>query len=406
MKNLEKQALAYHKQDNKPGKIEVTPTKPLETSHDLSLAYSPGVAFPCLEIQENPKKAALYTAKSNLVAVITNGTAVLGLGNIGALASKPVMEGKAVLFKKFADIDSVDIEVDTKDVDEFVRTVELISPTFGAINLEDIKAPECFEIEKQLKEKLDIPVFHDDQHGTAIVTLAGLINALEIANKKIENVKIVINGAGAAAIAICELLKDKGAKNITLCDSKGVIYKNRPHNMNKYKAKHTIKTKDRTLEDAVKNADIFIGVSVANVLKKEMLLSMNSTPIVFALANPNPEIKPDLAKNTRKDVIIASGRSDFPNQVNNVLCFPFIFKGALQAKAKKITQNMKIAAAEAIASITKKTVSKELLEAYNVDKLKFGPEYIIPKPFDKRLKTEVTKAVYQQALKDKKNGKK
>ncbi len=310
------------------------------------------------------------------------------------------MEGKSVLFKKFADVNSIDIEVDTQDVDEFVKTVELISPTFGAINLEDIKAPECFEIEKRLKEKLNIPVFHDDQHGTAIVTLAGLINALEIVNKNIEDVKIVINGAGAAAIAICELLKDKGAKHITLCDSKGVIYKDRPNNMNKYKEKHAIKTENRTLEDAVKNTDVFIGVSVANVLKKDMLLSMNKDPIVFALANPNPEIKPDLAKQTRKDVIIATGRSDYPNQVNNVLCFPFIFKGALAANATQINQNMKLAAANAIANIAKKPISEESLKTHNIDRLKFGREYIIPSPFDTRLKEEVTNAVYKQAKLD------
>jgi len=390
-------ALEYHK---KPiaGKYEIIPTKPMNTQEDLSLAYSPGVAEPCLEIEKNPSLAYQYTNKGNLVAVISNGTAVLGLGNIGALAGKPVMEGKAVLFKKFANIDTLDIEVDTENVDEFVRTVELISPTFGAINLEDIKAPQCFEIEKQLKEKLDIPVFHDDQHGTAVVCLAGIVNALEIANKKIEDVKIVINGAGSAAIAILELLKGAGAKHTILCDSKGVIYKGRTLNMNKYKERYVYPTTARELKDAVVNADVFIGVSKADVLDKEMIASMNETPVIFALANPNPEARPELVESVRDDAIMATGRSDYPNQINNVLCFPYIFKGALDANAKEINTEMKIAAAKAIASIAKKEVSDKILKAYGLKSLSFGKKYIIPTPFDDRLLTEVSEAVKNAAI--------
>jgi malate dehydrogenase (oxaloacetate-decarboxylating)(NADP+) len=398
MTNQLSDALKYHANPI-AGKYEIVPTKPMNTQSDLSLAYSPGVAEPCLEIEKDASLAYQYTNKGNLVAVISNGTAVLGLGNIGALAGKPVMEGKAILFKKFSNIDTLDIEINTENVDEFVRTVELISPTFGAINLEDIKAPQCFEIEKQLKEKLNIPVFHDDQHGTAVVVLAGIVNALEVANKKIEDAKIVINGAGSAAIAILELLKKAGAKNIALCDSKGVIYKGRTENMNKYKEKHVYETEARTLKDIMIDSDVFIGVSKGDVLDEEMIKSMNKNPIIFALANPNPEAKPEFVASIRNDAIMATGRSDYPNQINNVLCFPYIFKGALDAKAKEINTEMKIAAAKAIAAIAKKEVSANILEAYDLKSLSFGRDYIIPTPFDDRLLNEVSNAVKEAAIK-------
>ena len=393
-----REALLYHAKPS-PGKIEVVPTKPYASQRDLSLAYSPGVAEPCLEIEKDLDNAYKYTAKGNLVAVISNGTAVLGLGDIGALASKPVMEGKGLLFKIFADINVFDIEVDTKDVDKFVETVKAIAPTFGGINLEDIKAPEAFEIERRLKEELDIPVMHDDQHGTAIISAAALKNALEIAGKDISKAKIVINGAGAAAISCTKLYKALGAKpeNIVMCDSKGVIRTDRD-NLTEHKQEFATDRDLHTLSEAMDGADVFIGLSKGNIVKPEMLLTMADTPIVFAMANPTPEIDYNLAIETRKDIIMATGRSDFPNQVNNVLGFPFIFRGALDVRATKINEAMKMAAVHALADLTKEIVPELVNKTYNETSIQFGKNYIIPKPFDSRLITRISAAVAKAAM--------
>ncbi|MFI1771840.1 NADP-dependent malic enzyme [Thalassobellus citreus] len=391
-------ALMYHEFPT-PGKIQVVPTKKYATQRDLSLAYSPGVAEPCLEIEKDNDNAYKYTAKGNLVAVISNGTAVLGLGNIGPEASKPVMEGKGLLFKIFADIDVFDIEVDTENIDEFIATVKNIAPTFGGINLEDIKAPEAFEIERRLKEELDIPVMHDDQHGTAIISAAALINALEIAGKKIEEVKIVISGAGAAAISCSRLYQDFGAKreNMVMLDSKGVIRNDRD-NLSSQKAEFATDRKIDTLDEAMQNADVFIGLSMADIVSPEMLLSMSKNPIVFAMANPNPEVNYDVAIATRKDIIMATGRSDHPNQVNNVLGFPFIFRGALDVRATKINEAMKMAAVKALAKLAKEPVPEQVNIAYGETRLAFGKDYIIPKPTDPRLIAEVPPAVAKAAM--------
>ncbi len=397
-KNFNQAALDYHKAEPK-GKIEVIPSKPHSSQRDLSLAYSPGVAIPCLEIEKNPETVYDYTGKGNLVAVISNGTAVLGLGDIGAEASKPVMEGKGLLFKIFADINVFDIEIDEKDPDKFIQIVKGIAPTFGGINLEDIKAPEAFYIEQKLKEELDIPLMHDDQHGTAIISAAALINSLQIANKKIEEVKMVVNGAGAAAVACTNLYISLGLKreNVLMCDSKGVINHKR-ENLTPEKIDFVAHTDLETLEDAVKGSDVFIGLSKGNVMTPEMLSSMAENPIVFALANPDPEIAYDLAMATRKDVIMATGRSDYPNQVNNVLGFPYIFRGALDVQAKGINEEMKLAAVHAIANLAKEPVPEAVILAYNVQNLQFGREYFIPKPFDNRLITKVSSAVAKAAI--------
>jgi malate dehydrogenase (oxaloacetate-decarboxylating)(NADP+) len=395
----DKEALKFHK-EGKAGKVEMQTTKPLNTQRDLALAYSPGVAAPCLEIKENPDSVYDYTAKGNYVAVITNGTAVLGLGNLGALASKPVMEGKSVLFKKFADINSVDIEVDTEDPKEFINAIKYLSPSWGGINLEDIKAPECFEIEDTLSKIMDIPVFHDDQHGTAIISAAGVINALEVADKKIKEVNLVVNGAGAAAIACVELLKQIGIphQNVILCDTAGVIYKGRKERMNKWKEKHAIETSRRSLKEAMKDADIFLGLSVKGAVTKEMVKSMAKTPIIFAMANPDPEILPEEVQQIRPDAIVATGRSDYENQVNNVMGFPYIFRGALDVQASAINEEMKIAAVYAIARLAKEHVPEEVRRAYGGKDMKFGPKYIIPTPFDSRLLTTVPVAVARAAV--------
>ncbi|GBU07132.1 malate dehydrogenase [Bacteroidales bacterium] len=391
-------ALLYHSQ-GKPGKIEVVPTKPHSTQADLSLAYSPGVAEPCLEIEKNPEAAYDYTAKGNLVGVISNGTAVLGLGDIGALAGKPVMEGKGLLFKIFAGIDVFDIEVDETDTEKFIQTVKAIAPTFGGINLEDIKAPECFEIEKRLKEELDIPVMHDDQHGTAIISSAGLLNALELTGKKIEEVQIVVNGAGAAANSCTKLYMALGAKkaNIIMCDSKGVINTSRTDLNDSKKAFATDKNIN-TLSEAMLGADVFLGLSVADVLSEDMVKSMNDRPIIFALANPNPEISYEKAKASREDIIFATGRSDYPNQINNVLGFPYIFRGALDVRAKTINEEMKLAAVKAIADLAKESVPDVVNAAYGINRLVFSKDYIIPKPLDPRLLTCVSIAVAKAAI--------
>lgn len=398
MSYTKEDALRYHS-SGRPGKIEVIPTKPYTTQYDLSLAYSPGVAEPCREIEKDPEDVYKYTAKNNLVAVISNGTAVLGLGDIGALAGKPVMEGKGLLFKVFADVDVFDIEVDQKDVEEMIKTIKAISPTFGGINLEDIKAPECFEVEQRLIKELDIPVFHDDQHGTAIISAAGLLNALEISGKKIEDIKVVVNGAGASAISCSKLYIRLGVKpeNVMMLDSKGVISTDRT-DLNKYKKQFALKTNKKTLADAIKGADVFLGLSVAGVLSKEMLSTMAKDPIVFAMANPNPEISYEDAMSTRTDLIFATGRSDYPNQVNNVLGFPFIFRGALDVKAKAINEEMKIAAVYALAELAKKEVPESVNAAYKSKNLVFGKEYIIPKPLDPRLITTVAPAVARAAI--------
>ena len=380
MKSNEKKALDYHEFPI-PGKLSVEASKPCATAEELSLAYTPGVAVPVKEIAKDEKNAYRYTNKGNLVAVITDGSAVLGLGDVGALAGKPVMEGKGVLFKRFANIDVFDIEVNCKDPDEFIRTVENIAPTFGGINLEDIAAPNCFYIEDELKKRLDIPVFHDDQHGTAVIVAAGLVNALEIQEKMIGEVKIVFLGAGAAGCSCARLLKKMGAKNIILVDRKGVLNKNRK-DLNQYNQDLAIDTKSNTLDQCIIDADVFIGVSGANLLKESHLLSMAANPIIFALANPDPEILPSDAHQIRDDIVMATGRSDFPNQVNNVLGFPFLFRGALDAKATEITDKMLIAASKALASLAKEPVPQDVLEAYGLKSLTFGPEYIIPKPFD------------------------
>ncbi|RNC91862.1 MAG: NADP-dependent malic enzyme [Allomuricauda sp.] len=393
-----RQALVYHAKPQ-PGKIKVVPTKPYSTQRDLALAYSPGVAEPCLEIEKNPEEVYRYTAKGNVVAVISNGTAVLGLGNIGPEASKPVMEGKSLLFKIFADIDGIDIELDTEDVDKFVETVKTIAPTFGGINLEDIKAPEAFEIERRLKEELDIPVMHDDQHGTAIISAAALLNALELAKKKIEKVKIVISGAGAAAVSCSRLYKAFGAKaeNMVMLDSKGVIRSDR-EKLSSQKEEFATDRKINTLEEAMKDADVFIGLSIANIVSPKMLKSMAKNPIVFAMANPDPEIEYDLACKTRDDIIMATGRSDHPNQVNNVLGFPFIFRGSLDVRATKINEDMKMAAVRALADLTKEPVPEQVNITYDTTRLAFGKDYIIPKPFDPRLITTIPPAVAKAAM--------
>ncbi len=395
----DEEALQFH-QRGKPGKLEITPTKPMATQRDLSLAYSPGVAAPVRRIAENPDLAYDYTAKGNLVAVISNGTAILGLGDLGALASKPVMEGKAVLFKRFADVDSIDLEVDTKDVEEFIGAVRYLGPTFGGINLEDIKAPDCFIIEQRLRELMDIPVFHDDQHGTAIISVAALINALKITGRSLKDFKLVCNGAGAAAIACVELVKSLGVpnQNVILCDSKGVVYKGRTEGMNQWKSAHAADTDRRTLEDAMEGADVFFGLSVAGALTASMVKRMAKNPIIFAMANPDPEITPEDAHAVRGDVIIATGRSDYPNQVNNVLGFPYIFRGALDVRARTINDEMKIAAANALAELAREDVPDEVAAAYHGSRLTFGKEYLIPVPFDPRLISRIPVAVAKAAM--------
>lgn len=398
MSNLKTDALHYH-QLPKPGKLEISLTKPCQTQRDLSLAYSPGVAEPVLAIEANPENAYRYTSKGNLVGVISNGTAVLGLGNTGALASKPVMEGKGMLFKRFANIDVFDIEVDCTDTDELIQTIANISPTFGGINLEDIAAPQCFEVETRLKAMLDIPVFHDDQHGTAIVAAAGLLNALELQHKQLKQARIVCVGAGAAGIACMHLLIAMGAskENITLVDSQGIVSTQRT-NLNQYKKDFAIHTEQTTLAQAMVNADVFFGVSGKDILTAEMLESMASNPIVFAMANPDPEIDPDLAHKVRDDVIIATGRSDFPNQVNNVLGFPYIFRGALDVRATEINTAMQIAAVKSLRQLVHHSVPKEVLEGYDLTELKFGKDYIIPKPNDPRLIDVIPKAISDAAI--------
>ena len=396
---LKKKALDYHRLP-KPGKLSVESSKPCSTQADLSLAYTPGVAQPVLEIAKNPKTAYDYTNKGNLIAVITDGTAILGLGNLGPLAAKPVMEGKAVLFKQFAGIDVFDIEVHAKTPQEFIKVVEAIAPTFGGINLEDIAAPHCFEIEAALKKKLNIPVFHDDQHGTAVIICAGLINALHVQGKTLDSAKVVCLGAGAAGIASLKLLVAMGAKkaNILLVDSKGVVHKERT-DLNSFKKGFARKTKLRTLADAMQGADVFVGVSGANLVSPAMVKSMADKPVVFALANPNPEILPEKAMAARSDLVMATGRSDFPNQVNNVLGFPFIFRGALDARATEITEAMLIAAVHALAGLAREPVPASVLKAYKLKKLVFGPDYILPKPFDPRLAERVPQAVAKAVLK-------
>ncbi|MCF8499213.1 MAG: NADP-dependent malic enzyme, partial [Rhodospirillum sp.] len=397
-RNLEREALLFHA-TGRPGKIEIAPTKPLNTQRDLSLAYSPGVAAPCLEIQRDPTTAYDYTAKGNLVAIISNGTAVLGLGDLGALASKPVMEGKAVLFKKFADIDGIDLEVDTREVEEFINAVRYLGPSFGGINLEDIKAPECFIIEQRLRELMDIPVFHDDQHGTAIITAAGLLNALDLSNRAIDEVRIVVNGAGAAAIACVELVKAMGVRhnNVTMCDTKGVIHKGRS-DLNQWKSAHAVESEARSLAEAIVGADVFLGLSAKGAVTPEMVASMAAQPIIFAMANPDPEITPEDVKSVRKDAIMATGRSDYPNQINNVLGFPYIFRGALDVRARTINEEMKIAAAKAIAALAREDVPDEVAAAYSGRRLRYGPDYIIPVPFDPRLIAVIPPAVAEAAM--------
>ncbi len=395
----DKEALDFHIK-GKSGKIEISSSKPLTTKRDLSLAYSPGVAAPVKEIAKNPDLAYDYTSKGNLVAVISNGSAILGLGNLGSLASKPVMEGKSVLFKRFADIDSIDIEINSSDTNSIIETIKNIGGTFGGINLEDIAAPDCFLIEQKLKELLDIPIFHDDQHGTAIITTAALINALDISKKKIDRVKIVVNGAGASAQACANLFKSSGVKseNIIMCDSKGVIFKGRK-NIDQFKSAHAIETKLRTLEEAMKGADVFLGLSAKDVVSKEMVKSMADKPIIFACANPDPEIKPELIKQSRSDAIIATGRSDYPNQVNNLIGFPYIFRGALDVRAKEINEAMKVAAANAIALLARENVPDEVVSAYGGDRPRYGKDYIIPSTFDPRLISVIPAAVAEAAMK-------
>ena len=384
---LKDKALAYHIQDGVPGKVSVVPTKPCQTAEDLSLAYTPGVAKPVLEIAENPEDAYKYTSKGNLVAVISNGTAILGLGDRGALASKPVMEGKGVLFKRFADIDVFDIEIDETDPKKLIEIIKAISVTFGGINLEDIKSPECFEIEQTLIQECDIPVFHDDQHGTAIIATAGLMNACEVVNKKIEEIKVVINGAGAAGISCAKMFLNAGVKkeNLILCDRHGVLRRDRMEGLSPEKKGFAIDTDLETLADALKGADALIGLSVADVVTPEMLLSMDRDPVVFAMANPNPEINYELAMATRSDLIMATGRSDYPNQINNVLGFPFIFRGAMDVRSRIISEGMKMAAAKALAALTKEPVPESVAKAYGGRHFSFGREYIVPKPFDPRV---------------------
>ena len=399
-KDMKKAALEYHKSGRK-GKLEVVPTKPCDTAWELSLAYSPGVAEPCREIDKDENLSYEYTNRGNLVAVASNGTAILGLGNLGALAGKPVMEGKGVLFKKFADVDAYDIEIDTDDPDEFIKTVKYLEPTFGGINLEDIKAPECFYIEDKLKEEMDIPVFHDDQHGTAIISGAGLLNACEITGKKMSELKMAFNGAGASAIACAEFFISLGAKreNIIMCDSRGVIYKGRNAGLNPQKERFLVETDKRTIGDAVVGADVFVGLSNGGAINQENVKSMAKNPIIFAMANPDPEILPAEAKEARSDVITATGRSDFANQVNNVLGFPFIFRGALDVRATKINDEMKVAAAYSLAALAKEPVPEKVARAYGNQKFEFGPDYIVPKPFDPRVLVWESAAVAQAAMK-------
>jgi len=398
-RDMKQAALEYHRMGRK-GKLEVIPTKPCETQWDLSLAYTPGVAEPCLEIEKDENLSYEYTNRGNLVGVISNGTAVLGLGNIGALAGKPVMEGKSVLFKRFADIDAYDIEINTEDPDEIIKTVKYLEPTFGGINLEDIKAPECFYIEEELIKQLEIPVFHDDQHGTAIISGAGLLNACELSNKDLSKSRIVFSGAGAAAISCAEFFIKLGAlrDHMILCDSRGVIYKGREAGMNPQKERFAVDTNLRTLEEAIKGADIFFGLSVAGMVTKKMVKSMAYQPIIFAMANPDPEISYEDAKDARKDIIMATGRSDYPNQVNNVLGFPFIFRGALDVRSRAINEEMKIAASHALADLAKKGADHTVAKAYGETHFEFGPEYIVPKPFDPRVLIWESVAVAQAAL--------
>lgn len=393
-------SLEFHKLGNKPGKYEIHANKPLVSQYDLSLAYSPGVAYPCLEIHENPSSVYEYTNKGNMVAVISNGTAVLGLGNLGASASKPVMEGKAVLFKKFADINAIDIEVSTEDPEKFINAIRYLGDSWGGINLEDIKAPECFIIEQKLNELMDIPVFHDDQHGTAIITLAGLMNAAYITKKSLETIKIVVNGAGSAGIACIDLIKLIGvpSQNIILCDTKGVIYKGRTEGMNEWKLKHATETNCRTLAEAMVGADFFLGLSAKGAVSAEMVKSMAASPIIFALANPDPEITPEEILSVRSDAIIATGRSDYNNQVNNVMGFPYIFRGALDVRAKTINNEMKLAAANALAELARQPVPEQVYKAYSRQKMQFGPDYIIPVPFDPRLIQKISLAVAEAAI--------
>jgi malate dehydrogenase (oxaloacetate-decarboxylating)(NADP+) len=396
----DEEALAFHA-GAKPGKLEINPTKPMATQRDLSLAYSPGVAVPVRAIADNPETAYDYTTRGNLVAVISNGTAILGLGDLGALASKPVMEGKSVLFKRFADVNSIDLEIDTKDVDQFINAVRYLGPSFGGINLEDIKAPDCFVIEERLRELMDIPVFHDDQHGTAIISAAGVINAAHLTGRRLEDLKVVVNGAGAAGIACLELIKSMGVKNqnVLLCDTKGVVYRGRTSGMNQWKSAHAVETDRRTLEEALVDCDVFLGLSVKGAVTKEMVKTMAKAPIIFAMANPDPEITPEDAKAARPDAIVATGRSDYPNQVNNVLGFPYIFRGALDVRATTINEAMKIAAAEAIAALAREDVPDEVASAYRGARPVYGPDYIIPSPFDPRLISRVSAAVAEAAMK-------
>ncbi|MCV3346590.1 malate dehydrogenase [Campylobacter lari] len=392
--NLKEEALEYHL----GGKVDIIARKPMDSAHDLSLAYSPGVAEPCVEIAKDETLAYKYTNKANLVAIVSDGSAVLGLGNIGASASKPVMEGKACLFKKFANVNAYDLEINAHSVDEIVTFCKAIAPTFGGINLEDISAPKCFEIEAAL-QNLGIPVMHDDQHGTAIISTAGLMNAMEISGKKFEDIKVVVSGAGAAGIASARMYRNLGVKNIVLVDSKGVINTQRD-DLNKYKLEFVSDTKDSTLREALKGADVFLGLSAPKILDDEMILSMAKDPVIFALANPVPEVMPEDVKRVRNDAIVGTGRSDYPNQINNVLGFPFIFRGALDVKATKITENMKVAAAKALADLAKLEVTDEVKQAYGVEELSFGRDYVIPKPFDSRVKAVVSAAVAKAAVED------
>ncbi|EAI7381002.1 malate dehydrogenase [Campylobacter coli] len=392
--NLKEEALRYHL----GGKIDIKPSKPMNSSHDLSLAYSPGVAEPCIEIASNNELAYTYTNKANLVAIVSDGSAVLGLGNIGAQASKPVMEGKACLFKKFADVNAYDLEIEAHSIEEIVAFCKAIAPTFGGINLEDISAPKCFEIEAAL-QNLGIPVMHDDQHGTAIISTAGLMNAMEISGKKFEEIKVVVSGAGAAGIASARMYRNLGVKNIILVDSKGVVNKKRT-DLNQYKLEFVSDTQADTLKEAMKDADVFLGLSAPKILDDEMILSMAKDPVIFALANPMPEVMPEDVARLRKDAIVGTGRSDYPNQINNVLGFPFIFRGALDVRATKITENMKVAAAKALADLAKLPVSDAVKNAYKISHLEFGKDYVIPKPFDERVKAVVSTAVAAAAVKD------
>ncbi|MBV8566365.1 MAG: NADP-dependent malic enzyme, partial [Methylobacteriaceae bacterium] len=395
----DQEALLFHAR-NRPGKLEIVPTKPMATQRDLSLAYSPGVAVPVKAIAADPAVAFDYTVRGNMVAVITNGTAILGLGNLGALAAKPVMEGKAVLFKRFADIDSIDLEVATEDPQDFINAVKFLGPSFGGINLEDIKAPECFVIEEKLRELMDIPVFHDDQHGTAIIAAAGMINAMQLTGRDIKRTRLVCNGAGAAGIACLDLIKAMGFEpaNVILCDTKGVVYKGRTQGMNQWKSAHAVETRARTLADAVEGADVFFGLSVKGALTQDMVRSMAAKPIIFAMANPDPEITPEDARAVSPDAIIATGRSDYPNQVNNVLGFPYIFRGALDVRARTINEAMKIAAAEALARLAREDIPDEVRKASSGEKMRFGPEYIIPNAFDPRLMAWIPPAVAKAAM--------